>query len=115
VPSDAVPPAARTTPVDQGRLAGPDVLASANRDSGEFADPDTFDPQRFRNRHVAFGAGPHRCVGSNLARMNLRVAIEEVVDRLDDIRLAPDADIDFHSTFNRAPLTVPITFTGKCR
>jgi cytochrome P450 len=94
--------------------AGERVLmywASANRDGAEFDDPDTFDPERFRNRHVAFGAGPHRCVGSNLARMNLRVAIEEIVNRLGDLRLAPGADIDFHSTFNRAPLTVPITFT----
>jgi len=85
--------------------------ASANRDEAEFPDPDTFDPERERNRHIAFGAGPHRCIGSNLARMNLRVAIGELVRRLADIRLQPRADIGFHSTFNRAPLTVPITFT----
>jgi cytochrome P450 len=85
--------------------------ASANRDAGEFDAPDTFDPGRERNRHIAFGAGPHRCVGSNLARMNLRVAIEEVVGRMTDFKLKPGADIDFHSTFNRAPLSVPITFT----
>jgi cytochrome P450 len=85
--------------------------ASANRDEAEFDDPDTFDPARERNRHIAFGAGPHRCVGSNLARMNLRIAIDELARRLHDIKLQPGADIDFHSTFNRAPLTVPITFT----
>jgi cytochrome P450 len=90
-------------------LAG--YWASANRDAGEFDAPDTFDPGRERNRHIAFGAGPHRCVGSNLARMNLRVAIEEVVGRMTDFKLKPGADIDFHSTFNRAPLSVPITFT----
>jgi len=55
--------------------------------------------------------GPHRCVGSNLARMNLRVALAELVRRLTDIRLKPGADIGYHSTFNRAPLSVPITFT----
>jgi hypothetical protein len=43
--------------------------------------------------------------------MNLRVAIEEVVGRMTDFKLKPGADIDFHSTFNRAPLSVPITFT----
>lgn len=85
--------------------------ASANRDEAEFDDPDAFDLDRARNRHIAFGAGPHRCAGSNLARMNLRVALDEVVRRLTDIRLRPGADLEFHSTFNRAPLSVPITFT----
>jgi cytochrome P450 len=88
--------------------------ASANRDEAEFPDPDAFDLDRARNRHVAFGAGPHRCVGSNLARMNLRIAFDEIVRRLTDVRLRPGADIGYHSTFNRAPLSVPITFTpGK--
>ena len=94
--------------------AGERVLmywASANRDEAEFTAPDTFDAGRERNRHIAFGAGPHRCVGSNLARMNLRVALGELVRRLEDVKLQPGADIDFHSTFNRAPLSVPITFT----
>jgi cytochrome P450 len=94
--------------------AGDKVLlywASANRDEAEFACPHAFDPARERNRHLAFGAGPHRCAGSNLARMNLRVAVEEVVHRLRDIRLQPGADVRFHSVLNRMPLTVPITFT----
>ena len=85
--------------------------ASANRDDAEFADPDTFDLDRFANRHIAFGAGPHRCAGSNLARMNLRIAFEELVNRLHDIRLQPGAEIAFHSSLNRAPVTMPITFT----
>jgi cytochrome P450 len=87
--------------------------ASANRDAGEFERPDEFDIDRARNRHLAFGAGPHRCAGSNLARMNLRIALEELARRLDDVRLRPDADIHYHSTFNRVPLTVPITFTAR--
>jgi cytochrome P450 len=98
--------------------AGERVLmywASANRDEAEFSAPDAFDAGRERNRHIAFGAGPHRCVGSNLARMNLRVALGELVRRLGDVKLAPGADIDFHSTFNRAPLAVPITFTPGAR
>jgi cytochrome P450 len=85
--------------------------ASANRDDDEFDDPDVFDLDRARNRHIAFGAGPHRCAGSNLARMNLRVALEELVNRVRDVRLQPGAEVEFHSTFNRAPLSVPITFT----
>jgi cytochrome P450 len=93
--------------------AGDSVLlswASANRDHAEFERPDDFELDRTSNRHLAFGAGPHRCAGSHLARMNLRVAFEEIVTRLHDVRLQDGAEIEFHSTFNRAPLSVPITF-----
>jgi cytochrome P450 len=95
--------------------AGDKVLvywASANRDAAEFPCPADVDLGRTSNRHLSFGAGPHRCAGSNLARMNLRVAVEEVVRRLHDLRLQEGAEpIPFHSALNRAPLTVPITFT----
>jgi cytochrome P450 len=85
--------------------------ASANRDGGEFADPDVFDLARERNRHLGFGVGPHRCAGSNLARMNLRIALEELLRRLDDIRLADGTRIRYHAGLTRSPLSVPITFT----
>ncbi len=86
--------------------------ASANRDEAEFPDSDGFHPERGANRHIAFGAGPHRCAGSNLARMNLRIAVGELVNRLDDLRLADAAEpIPFHSHFSRTPTVVPITFT----
>ncbi|HEX4090571.1 MAG TPA: cytochrome P450 [Trebonia sp.] len=94
--------------------AGDKVLihwASANRDRAEFADPDAFDLDRERNRHLSFGAGPHRCAGSNLARMNLRIALEELLGRLGDIRLEPDAEVRYHAGLTRSPLSVPITFT----
>ncbi|HET6949704.1 MAG TPA: cytochrome P450 [Acidimicrobiales bacterium] len=83
---------------------------SANRDEAEFACPATFDLGRTSNRHIAFGAGPHRCAGSNLARMNLRIAVGELVRRFEDLRLADGGEIAFHSGFSRAPLAVPITF-----
>src|SRR5262249_54842962 len=85
--------------------------ASANRDGSEFSDPDVFDVDRRVNRHVAFGAGPHRCAGSNMARMNLRVALDELVVRLQDLKLADGADVHYHTTFTRSPLEVPVTFT----
>ncbi|MGO8862642.1 MAG: cytochrome P450 [Acidimicrobiales bacterium] len=86
--------------------------AAANRDETEFPNPDTFDPNRAKNRHVSFGAGPHRCAGSNLARMNLRIAVEELVRRLHDVEaLLPAEDVPFHSAYNRAPLSLPIRFT----
>jgi cytochrome P450 len=95
--------------------AGEHVLiswASANRDEDEFDRPDEFIVDRERNRHLAFGAGPHRCAGSNLARQNLRVAIAEIVNRLDDIKLAaPEETLPYHTAFNRTPLSVPISFT----
>ena len=85
--------------------------ASANRDETEFSDPDSFDALRPRNRHVAFGAGPHRCAGSHLARLNLRVAIEELVGRLGNLRLQiPAAEVAWHTGFSRTPLNVPIAF-----
>jgi cytochrome P450 len=85
--------------------------ASANRDPAEFADPTAFDPSRPGNRHLAFGAGPHRCAGSNLARMNLRIALEELTRRLHDVELDEGPPIHFHSTFSRAPLSLPLRFT----
>jgi len=84
--------------------------ASANRDGSEFPDPDAFSLDRASNRHLAFGAGPHRCAGSNLARMNLRVALTELLGRLGDLAMEDGAELHFHSTFTRAPLAVPITF-----
>ena len=94
--------------------AGDKVLihwASANRDSAEFPGPDDFDLARERNRHLSFGAGPHRCVGSNLARMNMRVALEELLRRLGDIKLADGTQVRYRAGLTRSPLSVPITFT----
>lgn len=95
--------------------AGQRVLfywASANRDEGEFACPHAFDPARESNRHLSFGAGPHRCAGSNLARMNLRIALEEILARFHDLRLADGAEpVRYHSVLNRSPVAVPVAFT----
>lgn len=94
--------------------AGDKVLvywAAANRDPEEFPDPEVFDLARGRNRHVAFGAGPHRCAGSNLARLNLRVAMRAVVERLRDLRLLVPAEaIEYHTAFTRTPVAVPVAF-----
>jgi cytochrome P450 len=108
--------ATRDTEIGGHRIeAGQQVLisfASANRDEGEFACPHAFDPDRSANRHLSFGAGPHRCAGSNLARMNLRIALEELLARVHDVRLAEGADpIRYHSVLNRSPVAVPIEFT----
>ncbi len=63
---------------------------AANRDPKKFEDPDTFVVDREENRHAAFGLGIHRCLGSNLARLELRVAIEEFIRRFPSVELAGD-------------------------
>ncbi|HWE57407.1 MAG TPA: cytochrome P450 [Acidimicrobiales bacterium] len=61
-------------------------LVAANRDPAEFDRPEEFDLDRPRNRHLAFGAGIHRCVGSNVARLTLRILMEELLARATDFR-----------------------------
>ena len=63
------------------------IWASANRDEREFADPDRFDVTRVIPRHLAFGQGVHFCLGANLARLEARVAFEEVLARMPEYRL----------------------------
>ncbi|MFN3255844.1 MAG: cytochrome P450 [Ilumatobacter sp.] len=63
---------------------------AANRDPKQFEDADTFIIDREANRHAAFGLGIHRCLGSNLARLELKVAIEEFVARFPNFELAGD-------------------------
>lgn len=60
------------------------LIGAADLDETEFADAQRVDFERSRNRHLAFGAGPHRCLGSHLARMELRVALEEWHRRIPD-------------------------------
>jgi len=62
-------------------------IASANRDEAVFADPDSFDPARQPNPHVAFGYGSHRCIGSAAARTGLRLLIDEMATAVESIEL----------------------------
>jgi cytochrome P450 len=63
------------------------VLASANRDPAKFADPDVLDLARSPNPHIAFGKGIHACIGAQLARMETRVAVGRIVERLPGLSL----------------------------
>jgi cytochrome P450 len=67
-------------------------IPAANLDESEFESPHEIDFERPRNRHLAFGAGRHRCLGSNFARMNLRIAVEEILTRMHDIRIPEGAE-----------------------
>jgi cytochrome P450 len=93
--------------------AGEKVLLNfpaANRDPEMFQQPDVVDFDRPENRHVAFGAGIHRCAGSNLARMELRVAIEVWLQRIPEFRLADDAEVTWAGGQVRGPRNVPVVF-----
>jgi cholest-4-en-3-one 26-monooxygenase len=68
------------------------LYPSANRDEDVFADPFRFDVGREPNDHVAFGFGPHFCLGASLARLELRVMFERLLARLPDLRLADEGD-----------------------
>jgi len=76
---------------DRKILAGQSVVmvyASANRDEAVFDEPHRFRVDRSPNEHLAFGFGPHFCLGANLARMEIRVVLRKVLERLPSIRLA---------------------------
>ena len=80
----------------RGEVLGPDTvvllgIAGANRDPTIFPDPDRFDMTRKTSGHLSFGLGNHFCLGSHLARAEMRVALGVLVDRLDEVVLAEPA------------------------
>ena len=89
------------------------MLCSANRDPDAFAHPTDFDINRSPNRHLSFGAGVHRCLGSHLGRVELTIALEELHRRIPDYQLVESDPPTFHSTQVRGCLRMPITFTPE--
>jgi cholest-4-en-3-one 26-monooxygenase len=85
---------------------------SANRDASVFADPNRLDVTRDPNPHLAFGFGPHFCMGASLARLELKVMFSELLRRLPDIELVPGSDLHYRaSNFISGPETMPVRFT----
>lgn len=84
---------------------------SANRDEEVFADADRFDLERTPNEHIAFGYGEHFCLGAHLARLELRVMVEELLRRLPDMEL--DGPVErLHSIQLFGPKHIPVKFTS---
>jgi cytochrome P450 len=90
---------------------------SANRDPAAFERADEFIIDRAKNRHVAFGLGIHRCIGSNLARMELTVAVEEWLRRIPEFELADPEAIRWSAGQVRGPreLAVRVLATAEAR
>lgn len=108
--------ATRDTELGGVRLrAGDKVVvwyASANRDPAVFADPDAFDPARTGNDHLTFGHGPHFCLGSQLARAQMRAMFTAVLRRLGEVELAGDP-VRLRSNFQNGIKHLPIRWRAR--
>jgi hypothetical protein len=82
---------------------------SANRDEAVFPDSDRFRIDRKPNRHLAFGYGGHLCLGQYLARMEMRILLEELLPRLEELTLDGEPKMSA-ATFVNGPLRLPIRF-----
>ncbi|MEM7020000.1 MAG: cytochrome P450 [Pseudomonadota bacterium] len=88
---------------------------AANRDPAVFEDPDTFDITRKNaSKHLAFGTGPHVCLGARLAHMQLKHLMKQVITRVPDIHIAGDTEM-LRSIWFNAILKMPVEFTPESR
>ncbi|MGD1170448.1 cytochrome P450 [Mycobacterium seoulense] len=97
-------------PIPEGSTVMP-MLGSANRQEDRYPDPDRFDIFRSPRAHLGWGHGVHVCLGMHLARLEMRTAVNLLLDRLPNLRLDPDAD-DPHirGQVFRSPTSVPVLF-----
>jgi cytochrome P450 len=86
-------------------------FGAANRDPAIFERPDELVLDRPHMRHIGFGAGVHRCLGSNLARLQIRVAVEQLVARLSPFSIPAGAEIQYLSLQARGPISIPLHFS----
>ena len=100
------------------QLAAGDTIivlwGSANRDSSEFEDADSFVEARSPNRHLAFGCGPHRCLGSHLARAEIVAALQRVLARLRDYDVREEG-VERYMGIVRSTRRLPVAFTPGVR
>lgn len=88
-------------------------FAAANRDPEVFDDPDHLILDRQKNPHLSFGLGDHRCIGSNLARMQIEVSSVELLARIEDIRLAEGTVLERETGIGAGLTSLPVTFRRR--
>jgi cytochrome P450 len=86
-------------------------MGSANRDESRWSDPNTFDIMRPRQAHIAFAGGIHMCLGMHLARLETRVMLESLLDRVENLKLEPDDETRIVGVTFRSPNSLPVSFT----
>jgi cytochrome P450 len=92
------------------------MLGAANRDESRYPDPDRFDVFREPKPYISFGIGTHVCLGMHLARLEMRVALERLLDRLPDLRLDPEGkDPHIRGQVFRSPTSLPVLFGRAVR
>ncbi|MEU1980970.1 cytochrome P450 [Nocardia sp. NPDC019395] len=102
-------------PIPAGSSVMP-MLGAANREEDRFDDPDTFDIFRPAKPNISWGHGAHVCLGMHLARLEMRVAINLLLDRLPELRLDPAAeDPHIRGQVFRSPAALPVLFTAGAR
>lgn len=88
-------------------------IGAANRDERRWERSEQFDIFRKHLPHISFAAGEHTCLGLHLARLETRVAVECLLDRVTNVRLVPDDDPHIHGQPFRSPTSLPVTFDAK--
>ena len=88
------------------------LLGAANLDHRQFSEADSVDFGRERNRHIAFGGGPHRCLGSHLARMEMRVALEEWHRRIPNYQIK-EGETPTYSPIIREVQYLPLVWSDR--
>ncbi|WP_395335657.1 cytochrome P450 [Novosphingobium sp. BL-8H] len=86
------------------------AFAAANRDPAKFACPESIDARRKPNMHVGFGAGRHRCVGSFVAKAQMRVAFTELLDRFEGFALETEPPISYSSGLGQGIMSMTMRF-----
>ena len=88
------------------------LMGAANRDPARFPDPDTFDPTRPDNQHLAFSAGPHYCLGAALSRLECQLAFPRLLSRFPDLAIAGEPGVR-NQLMLRGYASLPVTVTAR--
>ena len=89
-------------------------FAAAGRDPSRYSNPNLFDPNRADKRNLSFGAGAHFCMGAGLAKMEARIAVEEVLKRFSDLRDWSNTEIKWRDApLFRGPEEYELAYTPR--